>query len=87
MINKIMDTPDKHKAKAIFFVNGYRVKEHPKLFKLIRDRGQPIGNHTWDHIVLKNKPEAEVKKQIETVQKIVKDITGQARSFSGLLTV
>ncbi|MEC0237403.1 polysaccharide deacetylase family protein [Paenibacillus kribbensis] len=81
MINKIIDTLDKHKAKAIFFVNGYRVKEHPELLKLIHDRGQPIGNHSWDHIVLKNKSEAEVKKQIETVQKIVKDITGQAPVF------
>ncbi|WP_225999054.1 polysaccharide deacetylase family protein [Paenibacillus sp. BJ-4] len=81
MINKIIDTLDKHKAKAIFFVNGYRVKEHPELLKLIHDRGQPIGNHSWDHIVLKNKPEAEVKKQIETVQKIVKDTTGQAPVF------
>ncbi|WP_068499454.1 polysaccharide deacetylase family protein [Paenibacillus kribbensis] len=81
MINKIIDTLDKHKAKAIFFVNGYRVKEHPELLKLIHDRGQPIGNHSWDHIVLKNKSEAEVKKQIETVQKMVKDITGQAPVF------
>jgi peptidoglycan/xylan/chitin deacetylase (PgdA/CDA1 family) len=81
MINKIIDTLDKHHAKAIFFVNGYRVKEHPELLKLIHDRGQPIGNHSWDHIVLKNKSEAEVKKQIETVQKIVKDTTGQTPVF------
>ncbi|MDH2330774.1 polysaccharide deacetylase family protein [Paenibacillus sp. FSL M7-0802] len=81
MINKIIDVLDKHKAKAIFFVNGYRVKEHPELLKLIHDRGQPIGNHSWDHIVLKNKSEPEVKKQIETVQKAVKDITGQAPVF------
>ncbi|WP_342418459.1 polysaccharide deacetylase family protein [Paenibacillus sp. FSL H8-0168] len=81
MINKIIDVLDKHKAKAIFFVNGYRVKEHPELLKLIHDRGQPIGNHSWDHIVLKNKSELEVKKQIESVQKVVKDITGQAPVF------
>lgn len=81
MINKIIDVLDKHKAKAIFFVNGYRVKEHPELLKLIHDRGQPIGNHSWDHIVLKNKSEPEVKKQIESVQKVVKDITGQAPVF------
>lgn len=81
IINKIIDTLDKHNAKAIFFVNGYRVKEHPELLKLIHDRGQSIGNLSWDHIVLKNKSEAEVKKQIETVQKMVKDTTGQAPVF------
>jgi len=81
MINALMDTLDKHKAKAIFFVNGYRVKEHPELLKLIHDRGGIIGNHSWDHIVLKDKSEAAVKKQLEDVQNIVKEITGDVPVF------
>ncbi|GGF75429.1 hypothetical protein GCM10010912_20760 [Paenibacillus albidus] len=81
LINSMMDTLDKHKAKAIFFVNGYRVKEHPELMKLIHERGGILGNHSWDHIVLKDKPYAEVKKQIEDVQATVKEITGEAPQF------
>ncbi|WP_379129122.1 polysaccharide deacetylase family protein [Paenibacillus sp. sgz500958] len=81
MINSLMDTLDKHKAKAIFFVNGYRVKEHPELLKLIHERGGIIGNHSWDHIILKDKSEAEVKKQIESVQDIVKEVTGDVPVF------
>lgn len=81
LINPLMDTLDKHKAKAIFFVNGYRVKEHPELLELIHNRGGVLGNHSWDHIVLKDKPEAEVKKQIEDVQNIVKEITGETPNF------
>ena len=81
LINPLMDTLDKHKAKAIFFVNGYRVKEHPELLELIHKRGGVLGNHSWDHIVLKDKPEAEVKKQIEDVQTIVKEITGETPHF------
>ncbi|MEC0089794.1 polysaccharide deacetylase family protein [Paenibacillus macquariensis] len=81
MINSMIDTLDNHHAKAIFFVNGYRVKENPDLLKLIHDREQIIGNHSWDHIVLKKKTETEVKKQIEDVQKAVKDITGTAPVF------
>ncbi len=81
MINSMIDTLDKHHAKAIFFVNGYRVKENPDLLKLIHDREQIIGNHSWDHIVLKNESETEVKKQIEDVQKAVKDITGTTPVF------
>lgn len=81
MINAMIDTLDKHNAKAIFFVNGYRVKENPDLLKLIHDRGQILGNHSWDHIVLKNKSEAEVRKQIGDVQKAVKDLTGEAPKF------
>nr|WP_246552801.1 polysaccharide deacetylase family protein [Paenibacillus tritici] len=81
LINPLMDTLDKHKAKAIFFVNGYRVKEHPELLELIHNRGGILGNHSWDHIVLKDKSEAEVKKQIEDVQNIVKEITGETPHF------
>jgi len=81
MINRMIDTLDKHQAKAIFFVNGYKVKENPDLLKLIHNREQIIGNHSWDHIILKKIPEAEVKQQIEDVQEIVKNITGETPVF------
>ncbi|MFF2908081.1 polysaccharide deacetylase family protein [Paenibacillus sp. NPDC057934] len=81
MINSIIDTLDKHHAKAIFFVNGYRVKEHPELLKLIYERGGILGNHSWDHIELKDKPYDTVKKQLEDVQTAVKEITGETPHF------
>ncbi|WP_046214999.1 polysaccharide deacetylase family protein [Paenibacillus wulumuqiensis] len=73
MINSMMDTLDKHHARAIFYVNGSRVKQHPELLKLIHDRGGVIGNHTYDHIVLKNESAAKVKQQIEDTQKIIEE--------------
>lgn len=81
MIDGLIDTLDKHGAKAIFFVNGYRVKEHPELLKLIFERGQIIGNHSWDHIDLKKQSAAKMRQQIEDVQKIVKDTTGETPKF------
>ncbi|WP_339320588.1 polysaccharide deacetylase family protein [Paenibacillus sp. FSL R10-2734] len=81
MINPLMDILDKHQAKAIFFVNGYRVKAHPELLELIHNRGGIIGNHSWDHIILKDKSYTEVKKQIEDVQSSVKEIIGEAPNF------
>lgn len=80
-INGLIDTLDKHHAKAIFFVNGYRVKESPELLKLIHDRGQIVGNHSWDHISLRKEPEAKVRQQIEDVQNIVKATIGEAPVF------
>ncbi len=71
MINSMMDTLDKHNAKAIFFVNGYRIKSHPELLKLIHDRGGIIGNHTYDHIVLKKESKAKVTQQIEDTQTLI----------------
>ncbi len=81
MLNLILDTLDKHKAKAIFFVNGNRVKQNPALLKLIHERKQTIGNHTWDHVDLKKEPPEKVDSQINDVQAIVKELTGEAPVF------
>ncbi|WP_239614099.1 polysaccharide deacetylase family protein [Cohnella mopanensis] len=80
-LDPILDTLDKHNAKAIFFVNGYRVKANPDLLKVIDERNQVIGNHSWDHISLKKENEAKIKDQIESVQTIVKEVTGKTPVF------
>lgn len=80
-INSLLDTLDKHKAKAIFFVNGYRVEQHPELLKLIHERGQTIGNHSWDHVDLKKETPAKVESQIASVQSEVKALIGEAPRF------
>ncbi|MFX3646473.1 MAG: polysaccharide deacetylase family protein [Paenibacillus sp.] len=81
MIISLIDTLDKHNAKAIFFVNGYRVKSHPELLKLIHERGQIVGNHAWDHEDLQKMSKSEVAKQVTDVQKIVKDTIGEEPQF------
>lgn len=81
MIDDLIDTLDKHHAKAIFFVNGYRVKEKPELLQLIHDRGQIIGNHSWDHIDLNIETEDSARKQVEDVQNIVEDTIGEKPRF------
>jgi len=77
----MLDTLDRYGAKAIFFVNGYRVDKNPDLLKEIHDRGHAIGNHSWDHIPLgKEKPET-VRDQIGRVQDIVRELTGEEPRF------
>lgn len=77
----ILDALDKHNAKAIFFVNGYRIKEHPELLKVIHDRDQVIGNHSYDHVKLPELTNEEIDDQITKVQTQVKDITGSTPVF------
>ncbi|WP_072327696.1 MULTISPECIES: polysaccharide deacetylase family protein [unclassified Paenibacillus] len=81
MNNALLDTLDKHKAKAIFFLNGYRIKQKPEIVKLLDERGQTIGNHSWDHIDLKKESKEKVDQQLADVQKAVKDIIGKAPAF------
>lgn len=81
VLTSLLDTLDKHKAKAIFFVNGYRVKKNPDLLKLIHERGQTIGNHSWDHIDLKKEEVAKIDQQIGDLQKYIQAIIGDAPQF------
>lgn len=81
MLTSLLDILDEHKAKAIFFVNGYRVKQNPELLKLIYERDQIIGNHSWDHVNLSKQSKEKINQQIGDVQTIVKDITGESPLF------
>lgn len=81
MIEGLIDTLDKHNAKAIFFVNGYRVKANPDLLTLIHERGQIIGNHSWDHIDLKKESAESARKQVEDVQAIIEETIGERPRF------
>ncbi|SEB65222.1 Peptidoglycan/xylan/chitin deacetylase, PgdA/CDA1 family [Paenibacillus sp. GP183] len=81
MNESLIATLKKHKASAIFFLNGYRIKQKPEILKLLNDSGMTIGNHSWDHIDLKKVDNPKVDQQVGDVQKIVKDLTGSAPQF------
>ncbi|WP_338131273.1 polysaccharide deacetylase family protein [Cohnella rhizosphaerae] len=80
-LKPILDILDKHHAKAIFFVNGYRVKAHPELLKEIDDRGHTVGNHSYDHIQLGKENAASIKAQIGKTQDIVESTIGKRPVF------
>jgi peptidoglycan/xylan/chitin deacetylase (PgdA/CDA1 family) len=81
MIDSMLATLNKHHAKAIFFVNGYRIKAQPALLTKLFEAGQTIGNHSYDHIALGKETTAVIEKQITSVQAQVKELTGQAPRF------
>lgn len=76
LLSSLLDTLDKHHAKAIFFVNGFRVKANPDLLQSIYDKGHAIGNHSWDHINLKTESEETIRQQVDDVQQIVEETVG-----------
>jgi peptidoglycan-N-acetylglucosamine deacetylase len=81
LLTSMLDVLDRHNAKSIFFVNGYRAQPHPELLQLIASRGQTIGNHSWDHENLKKLGAAEVAQQIGDVQTFVAQTVGVAPRF------
>jgi peptidoglycan/xylan/chitin deacetylase (PgdA/CDA1 family) len=81
MLNPLLETLEKHGAKAIFFVNGFRVKANPELLQLIHDKGHAIGNHSWDHIPLNKESEETIRQQVDDVQQIVEETIGEKPLF------
>src|SRR5262249_34289526 len=52
---KVLAELDKHKIKAIFFVNGWHFDKDERARAVLRDevaRGHYVGNHTYSHRVL-----------------------------------
>ena len=76
------DTLIKHKAKAIFFINGTHDKDNPGNIAYEAKLGFTIGNHTWDHPNLKLvKSNDKIKKEIDDDIALITKITGSAPKF------
>lgn len=46
---RILDTLEKYKVKATFFVLGSKLESHADIVRRAINLGCEIGNHTWDH--------------------------------------
>jgi len=46
---EVLDTLDKHDAKATFFVIGHKAEKHPELVREILERGHTVGVHGFAH--------------------------------------
>jgi peptidoglycan/xylan/chitin deacetylase (PgdA/CDA1 family) len=46
----VLDLLDKYNIKATFFCVGDNVRKYPEIFKMVKERGHVVGNHTQRHI-------------------------------------
>ena len=46
----VLDVLDHYGIKATFFMVGDNVRKHPEEFRMVRERGHRIGNHTYNHV-------------------------------------
>lgn len=68
----ILDTLEKHGAKATFFVVGDRVAANKSVLKRAHDIGCEIGSHTWSH---KNLTKLTTQQMNDEMQKSVDAIS------------
>jgi len=45
----VLETLGQYNAKGTFFCLGKNVEQHPDTFRLIREAGHAVGNHTYSH--------------------------------------
>ena len=74
-ILKILKQYDIH---ATFFVVGEKAEEYPDLIRAEVAAGDPIGNHTYDHVSLIKIPEEYVGTEIKACGEVIENITGKA---------
>lgn len=78
----MVETLKKHKAQAIFFINGINHKKNPTEISFLAKEAFFAGNHTWSHQNLKKEKNLKkVQKEIEDNSKLIKTETGSAPRF------
>ncbi len=74
---QILETLQKHEAKATFFMLGSRVEYYPDIVNEIKDAGHELGNHTWTHADLTKLGTERIAKEIEKTSAVIEEVTGQ----------
>lgn len=74
--NELLEVLEEYSAHATFFVLGTNVKRYPEEIKKMQEIGCEIGNHSYDHEDLSKLKKKGLKKQVNTTNKMVKEITG-----------
>jgi peptidoglycan/xylan/chitin deacetylase (PgdA/CDA1 family) len=72
--NQILDILKKYGVKATFFVVGERAERYPEVVKQVYTEGHALGNHTWSHKVLIYKSQDFIQKQIDSTDKLLRDL-------------
>jgi peptidoglycan/xylan/chitin deacetylase (PgdA/CDA1 family) len=76
----VLDTLDRHQARATFFVVGERLTRHEKLVRK-RIARHELGNHTWAHHDLARLDEEQVRDQILRTHFAIKRVTGETTTL------
>ena len=74
----LLDLLDRHRAKAIFFMIGEKVRAHPELAREVVRRGHEIGNHSLTHPVASFWCAGpwRTHREIADCQQVIEEITG-----------
>ncbi|MBW3572274.1 MAG: polysaccharide deacetylase family protein [Gemmatimonadetes bacterium] len=74
--DSILDLLRRERVRATFFVVGGSLAQHPELGRRIVEAGHVLGNHTWSHPRMVGLPLAEVRRQVDDTDRLIR-LAGQ----------
>lgn len=66
--SRILDTLEKERVPATFFVLGSRVAAHAKLVQRMHKSGMEVGNHSWSHPDMTRLKPRQIRAQVTSTQ-------------------
>lgn len=75
-IPKIIETLDRHEAKATFFFDGSWVNNNPDIAKMIHEKGHEIGNHAYSHPDLSRYSKTDTRNEISKTNEVIEKTLG-----------
>ena len=72
----ILDILKKNNASGTFFIVGEKAYFQGEILRRILNEGSEIGNHSFSHKKLTNLSDEEFKKEIESTQEVIRNLTG-----------
>lgn len=74
--NRILDVLEKNGGAATFFVVGYNIEKNLSTIKRASEMGCEIGNHSNSHKNLMKCTDSELRNQVDTPNKLLKELAG-----------
>jgi peptidoglycan/xylan/chitin deacetylase (PgdA/CDA1 family) len=74
---RILQILKQNNIHATFFVVGEKAEQYPDLIRAEVSAGDPIGNHTYDHVSLVKIPSDYVATEIKACGDVIQNITGK----------
>nr|MDD6335933.1 polysaccharide deacetylase family protein [bacterium] len=76
-VQQILDTLDQYKVKCTFFMVGYWVDNYPDLARMIVSRGHEIGNHSTNHLHMRELTREQMEADIAGMNEKMIQVTGK----------
>lgn len=77
-IQRILNILSDHNVKATFFLTGSGTADHPQAIKNIAAQGHQLGNHSYSHPDFTKLTAAQIKRELDRTEAIVKSTTGKS---------